>query len=67
MTVSEFIAFLQTQPQDIQVAYQLYSEQAILKSIDIEVVELGVSRRDGWIHNRRVGGPTQKYLLLPGN
>jgi hypothetical protein len=67
MTVAEFISFLQTQPQDIQVAYALYSEQCLLDAKDIEIAELCEARDDGWIHHKRPDQPTQTYLLLPGN
>jgi len=32
MTVKELIEFLQTQPQDLQVAYALFSEQCLLQA-----------------------------------
>jgi hypothetical protein len=67
MTVAEFIAFLQTQPQDLQVAYQICSEQFLLEAADIRIAELCEPRPDGWIENRRNDKPTQTYLLLPGN
>ena len=67
MTVAELIAFLQTQPQDLQVCYGLYSEQCLLKVEDIAVEELGMPRPDGWVHHKRPDRPSQKYLCLPGN
>ena len=67
MTVSELIAFLQTQPQDIQVGYQCYSENCLLDMKDILVVELSSHRADGWIHDKRRDTPTQNYLIFPGN
>jgi hypothetical protein len=67
MTVAELIAFLQTQPQDIQVAYRLFSEQILLETTDIEVEEKCQPRPDGWIHDKRPDMPTQTYLLFPGN
>ena len=67
MTVAEFIGFLQTQPQGIQVAFCLYSEQVLLHPKQIQVVELCEAREDGWIQNKRPDMPTQTYLLLPGN
>ncbi len=44
MTVSELIAFLQTQPQDISVAFALYSEYTMLEFSDITVEELCEAR-----------------------
>lgn len=67
MTVAEFIAFLQTQPQDLQVAYQCYSEQCLLPVEAIGVEECCEPRADGWIQHKRPDMPTQKYLMLPGN
>jgi hypothetical protein len=67
MTVAEFIAFLQTQPQDLPVAYGLMSEQLLLDVADISIVEKCLPRPDGWIQDKRPDMPTQKYLMLPGN
>lgn len=67
MTVAEFISFLQKQPQDIQVAYCVYSEQALLEEGQIRIVKKGKARPDGWIHDDRPGMETVTYLLLPGN
>lgn len=67
MTVAEFIAWLQTQPQNLPVAYRLYSEQCLLESSEIQVAELCEPRPDGWIHNARPDKPKRWYLLLPGN
>jgi hypothetical protein len=67
MTVAELIAYLQTQPQDLQVAYSLYSEQCLLGADDIQIAECGELRPDGWIHNKRPDKPVQSYLLFPGN
>lgn len=67
MTVAELISYLQTQPQDLQVAYRLHSEQCLIELGDITVAEKCVARSDGWIHDKRSGVPLQKYLLLPGN
>ena len=67
MTVSELIKFLQQQPQDIQVAYQLFSEQRLVGADDMSVVDLCQPRDDGWVQNKRPDKPTQQYLLLPGN
>lgn len=67
MTVAELIEFLKTQPQDVQVAYQIYSEYVLLKAEEIEIYEGCVPREDGWIHSKRPDKPTQKYLMFPGN
>lgn len=67
MTVAELIAFLQTQPQELQVAYRCCSEQDLLKAEKIKIAERCEPRQDGWIHDKRPDKPTQTYLLLPGN
>jgi len=67
MTVAELITFLQTQPQDLSVAYKCYSEQVLLQADDIALADLCKPRPDGWIHNARKDMPTQQYLLFPGN
>jgi hypothetical protein len=67
MTVAELIAYLQTQPQDLQVAYRLYSEQCLLGVKDIELKEACTPRPDGWIQDKRKDMPTQLYLMFPGN
>ena len=67
MTIAEFITFLKTQPQDLQVAYCCYSEQLLLEIEDIKIVELCEPRADGWVQSQRPDKPTQPYLLLPGN
>lgn len=67
MTFAEFIAYLQTQPQDTLVAYRCFSEFCLLKAEEISVLELCQPRLDGWIHDMRPDRPTQAYLVLPGN
>ena len=67
MKVAELIAFLQTQPQDLEVAYQCYSEAVKLHTEDIQVEELCQARADGWIQNRRPDRIPQTYLVFPGN
>ena len=67
MTVKDLIKFLQKQPQDIQVAYGLYSEQCLLDVEDIDIENLCPARDDGWIQNKRSDKRTVKYLLFPGN
>lgn len=67
MTVNELIKFLETQPQDLQVAYQCCSEQVLLESEKIEIEDCCEPRADGWIEDKRPDKPTQKYLMFPGN
>ena len=67
MKVLELIKFLETQPQDIEVAIEMYSEQCLLDVKDIEIQELCVARDDGWIQNKRPDMETQEYLVFPGN
>lgn len=67
MQVSDLIIFLQQQPQDMLVAYEIYSEQCLLKADAITVKELCEPRPDGWIQNRREDMPTREYLVFPGN
>jgi len=67
MTVAEFIEYLKTQPQDIKVAYQIYSEQCLLETKDIALEDLCHPRPDGWIQNKRPDMETEQYLVLPGN
>lgn len=67
MTVAELIAFLQTKPQGIQVAYRLWSEQCVLEQDDIVIEELCTPRDDGWIHDKRPDKATETYLVFPGN
>ena len=67
MTVAELIAFLQTQPQDLPVAYRCCSEQVLLESDDIRIKEACKPREDGWIQDKRPDKETQTYLLFPGN
>ena len=51
MTVKELIEFLQTQPQDIQVAHEMFSDQCLLDSKEISVFEACEPRPDGWIQS----------------
>lgn len=67
MTVGQLIEFLQTQPQDLLVAYRLFSEQCLLKVSDIVVEEKCLPRPDGWVQNKRPDMPRQEYLIFPGN
>lgn len=67
MTVAELIAFLQTQPQDLPVAYRCFSEQVLLEPDGIRIKEECKPRDDGWIQNKRPDMETQTYLIFPGN
>ena len=67
MNVAELIEFLKTQPQDLQVAYRVYSEQCLLEADDIRIFEGREPRPDGWVHASRPDKPKQRYLLFPGN
>jgi hypothetical protein len=67
MTVAELIAFLQTQPQDLQVSYSRFSEQCLLEVGDICIEEACKAREDGCVQNKRPDMPTQTYLTFPGN
>lgn len=67
MTVAELINLLENQPQDLQVAFEMYSEQKLLEPDEISIVELCEPRSDGWIQNSRPDMPKRKYLLFPGN
>ena len=67
MTVSELIDFLKTQPQDLQVAYDLHSEHCLLEPQDIRVMDACEPRPDGWVARERPDKPKQTYLMLPGN
>lgn len=67
MTVSELIAFRQTQPQDLPVVYRCCSEYAILEPKAIEVEELCVDREDGWVPRARPDRARRTYLVFPGN
>ncbi len=67
MTVAELIALLQTKPQDLQVAYQLYSEHCLLEADDLRITEACMPREDGWVQYKRPDMETQNYLMFPGN
>jgi hypothetical protein len=66
MTVAELIAYLQTQPQDMQVAYDCCSEHCLLEVGDIRPHEACEPRPDGWIQRKRPDMPARTYLMLPG-
>lgn len=67
MTVAELIAFLQTQPQDLLVAYYIHSEQKLMELEDIHIDVCCVARPDGWIQDQRPDKPSVPYLMFPGN
>lgn len=67
MTVAELIAYLQKQPQDIQVGICMMSEYCLLDTKDIHIQEECPPRPDGWIQRKRPDKPTQTYLMFPGN
>jgi hypothetical protein len=67
MDVAELITLLQTYPQDLQVAYDIYSEHCLLEPRNIRVMKACVARPDGWVHRERNDKPAQTYLMLPGN
>ena len=67
MTVAELIAYLQTQPQDMQVAYDCYSEHCLLDASEIRTYEASEPRQDGWIQRKRPDKPSRTYLMLPGS
>lgn len=68
MTVAELIEFLKTQPQDIIVAFEQYSEWAVMDKESIQVVKGPAPRADGWIHTfYREKDDSHQYLLFPGN
>ena len=67
MTVKELIEFLQTQPQDLPVAYCLHSEQALLEVEHISIQKCCLARPDGWVQNARPDMFAVDYLVFPGN
>lgn len=67
MTVADLVALLQTQPQDLLVAYRLCSEQVLLGANEIEIAQACEPRPDGWIQDKRPDKPSRSYLMLPGN
>ena len=67
MQIKDLVAFLLTQPQDIKVAFSLYSEQCLLDITHIKLVKACEPREDGWIQHARPDKPLETYLLFPGN
>lgn len=67
ITVTELIEFLKEQPQDLMVAYCCCSEQVLLETKEIIIVDLCKPRPDGWVHDERPDKEIERYLLFPGN
>ncbi len=67
MKVKHLIKFLQSQPQNLDVAYCRYSEMCLLVKDDLFIMDGCEPRPDGWVPNARPDKPTKKYLVFPGN
>ena len=67
MTVAELIEFLKKQPQDLRVAFKIYSEQCLLDEESITIESHCPARSDGWIQNMRPDIEHESYLMFPGN
>jgi hypothetical protein len=67
LTVAQLIEFLRAQPQDLLVAFRIYSEQCILEVRDIEIIDACEPRADGWVQDKRPDMPSRAYLVFPGN
>ena len=67
MTIGELREYLKRFDQNLQVVYEVFSEQCILKSDEISVAYHCEPRLDGWVQNYRKDKPSQQYLVLPGN
>lgn len=67
MTVAEFIKILERYPQNIKVAFELFSEQCLLEPDRIKLVDACKPRPDGWIQDFRPDMESETYLMLPGN
>lgn len=67
ITVAQLIEHLKAFPQDIPVAYAIYSEYVLLDLEDIRVMNLQHARPDGWVHRERDDKPKMQYLVFPGN
>jgi hypothetical protein len=70
VNVKELIAYLQTQPQDLEVVYRAGSEYCLLEKTGIsgiQILEACEPRQDGWVHEKRPDKPTRTYLAFPGN
>lgn len=67
MTVADLIAFLQTQPQDLPVAYQFCSDYSMLEAKDIHIEKLCLPRNDRYVQAARPDLAKVPYLVFPGN
>jgi hypothetical protein len=67
LTVAQLIEFLRAQPQELLVAYQIYSEQRLLEAEQIEIIDACIPRADGWLQDKRPDMPSRAYLMFPGN
>ncbi len=67
MKVKDLIEFLESQDQELIVAYGRYSETVTMDADEIEVSQACPARPDGWVQNERPDVPTVGYLVFPGN
>ena len=67
MTVEELIKALEKYPRNLLVAYRCCSEQVLLETDQLKVLEACHPRADGWIQDHRPDMPSRLYLLFPGN
>lgn len=67
MKVHELKELLSSFPDDMDIAYKLYSEHCILEVTAIKILRLGETRPDGWVHDSRPDKETIEYLVFPGN
>jgi len=67
MKVKDLIKFLERQNQEMLVAYEIYSEQCLLKEDNMNVKTLCEPRPDGWVANKRGDKPSVEYLVFDGN
>jgi hypothetical protein len=64
MKNSELITLLQTFPPDSLVAIDMFSEYCLADASDVRLLEACEPRADGWVHTKRPGRPTQKYVVI---
>lgn len=67
MNVSELIRILSGFPQDLDIAYEKFSEYCLMEPGDISHETLGEARSDGWVPDYRVDKPVREYIVFPGN
>lgn len=67
MKVKELIELLQTFPQDMLVARELYSEAVVMSSEDVAFEVLCKPRADGWVENKRPDKESMTYVVFAGN